>query len=51
MSKYDTGISEDEFIKIFSKGFNDFTFKLDQFNERVEVFNAIIKKDRLPNYL
>ena len=44
-------LSEDDFLKIMITATRDFTFKLQDFNDRINVFNACVKKDRLPNYL
>jgi len=44
-------ISEDDFLKIMIAAAEEFSEKLGDFNERINVFNACVKKDRLPSYL
>ena len=44
-------ISEEDFLKIMIEAAEEFSEKLGDFNERINVFNACVKKDRLPNYL
>ena len=44
-------ITEEEFITIMLGAFRDFNFRLTNFSNRIEVFNACVRKDRLPAYL
>ena len=44
-------ISEEEFLPIMLKLFNDFSSRVSDFTDRLEIFTAAISKDRLPAYL
>ena len=44
-------IEEEEFITLMMGAFKEFNNRLTTFSKRVDIFNACVRKDRLPTYL
>ena len=44
-------ISEEDFLPIMLKLFKDFSHRVSDFTDRLEIFTAAISKERLPSYL
>jgi hypothetical protein len=44
-------VTEEEFLPIMMGLFKDFSNKVGDFNQRLDIFTAAISKDRLPSYL